>query len=232
MVLGFAVEFLIADAIAVLPIVAAIVDALERDFVERVELIVERERIALTLTSDVILAHLRLFELYFAVFLNILKLGVIRAAGRILVAGACHNAKAVVEEAVTPGGTQIPLRFTANPSVSRTGGEVEHTAVRSVFGDKVDATANGVAVHVAGHHLVHLDGLHHVGRNKVELHIAGVAFSRGQAVAVHRHRGEVGAGAAHLSEARFALVVLHVYAIDALQGITYVRIGELAHLVG
>ena len=178
------------------------------------------------------MAHLSFLELYLAVFVDIFKFGVVRTAGSILVACACHHTKAVVEEAVAPRGTEVPRWLVGNPGVAGAGSEVEHTAVRSVLCHKVDAAANGVAIHIAGHHLVYLDGLHHIGRNKVELHIAGVAFCRWQTVAVDGYRSEVGAGAAHLTEARFALVVLHVDAVDALQSITNVRIGELAHLVG
>lgn len=57
-------------------------------------------------------------------------------------------------------------------------------------------------------------------------------FRRGNAVAVDCDRREVGRGAAHLSEAGFPLVVLHVYTINTFQGIADVGIGEFPHLVG
>ena len=101
-----------------------------------------------------------------------------------------------------------------------------------VFGHEVDFASDGVAVHVGGHHLVHLDGLNHVGRNQVELHVACVALCRRHSVAVDSHRGKVGRSASHLSEPGLTLVVLHVDAVDAFQGVADVRVGELAHLIG
>ena len=57
-------------------------------------------------------------------------------------------------------------------------------------------------------------------------------FGRGYTVAVNGDGAHVGAGAAHLSEAGLALVILYVDAADALQGVADVGVGELAHLVG
>ena len=68
--------------------------------------------------------------------------------------------------------------------------------------------------------------------DEVQLHVARVSLGRGDAVAVDGHGAEVGAGAAHLSEAGLALVILHVDAADALQGVADVGVGELAYLVG
>ena len=77
LVLGVRVEFLIADAVAVLPVVATVVDAFERNLVHGVELIVEGKRVALSLACDVILSYLCLLELYLAFLLHIFKLGVV-----------------------------------------------------------------------------------------------------------------------------------------------------------
>ena len=93
---------------------------------------------------------------------------------------------------------------------------------RRVLCHEVYLSAYRVAVHVGGDDLVYLYGLNHVGWYEVELHVACVAFCRRNPVAVDGHRGQVGARAAHLSEARFALVVLHIDAAYALEGVTYV----------
>ena len=113
------VEFLVADTIAVFPVVTTVVYTLERYFVQWVELVVECERIALALTGYIILTHLSLFELHFALLLHIFKLGIIRTAWSILIRGTCHDTEFVVEEAVAPCSTNVPLRFTRNPCISR-----------------------------------------------------------------------------------------------------------------
>ena len=85
LILGSRIEFLVADAVTVLPVVATVVETLERDLVVRVELIVERERVALAFASHIILTNLCLLELHFAFFLYIFKLSVVRSARGILI---------------------------------------------------------------------------------------------------------------------------------------------------
>ena len=225
-------QVLVANAVAVLPVVAAVVDTVEVYLVVGVEVVVHRERVALALARHIVLAHLCVGEDYVAVVVEVvLELGVVRTGRRVLVRYGGHYAELVVEEAVAPRSAEVELHLVADPVVARAGRNVEHAAVRGVLGDEVDGSADGVAVHVGRYDLVDLDGLYHVGRYEVELHVAGVALGRGQAVAVNADAGEVGRRAAHLSEAGLALVILHVDTVDALQGVAYVRVGELSNLV-
>ena len=197
-----------------------------------IEAIVKRKRVALTFTRHIVLAHLCLLELHLVIIHLVLKLCVVRTTGCILIGAAEHHAETVVKEAVAPGSPQVPAGLGTDRRITHAAAEVEHAAVRRLLGHEVDGTANGVAVHVGRHHLIHLNGLHHVGGDEVELHITRVALGRRQAVAVHGDGGKVGARAAHLTEASLALVVLHIDTADTLQGIAYVGVGEFTDLIG
>ena len=182
---GLAVELLVAYAVAVLPIAATVVHSLERNLVLRIELIVECQRVALTLACYIILTHLSLFQFkLFVVVLLIFKLCIVRTARCILVRGCCHNTKLMVEESVAPCCTEVKLRFAAHPCIARTYVEVQYTMRRSILGHKVYLTTDGIAVHIGCNNLVYLYGLNHIGRNKVELHVTCVAFGRRDAVAI------------------------------------------------
>ena len=226
------VQVFINGAVAVFPVVAAVIDAFERNLVVGVEFVVEGERVALAFARHIVLAHLGFFHYYLVVVYVIFELCVVRAAGGILVRARNHQAQFVVEETVTVSQAQVYLCLFADSVVAATGCGVEDTAVRGVLGDEGDASADGITVHVGCYHFVYLNGLHHVGGDEVELYVTCVAFGRGDAVAVDGYGAEVGARAAHLAEAGFTLVVLHVDAADALQGVADVRVGELAYLVG
>ncbi len=198
-----------------------------------VRFVVQGERIALPFARHVVLPYLGFLQHYAAVVVHgILELGIVRTAGSILVRARNHHTQLVVEEAVAVGQPQVELCVLADGVVATACRGTEDAAVGRVLGHEVDAAPDGVAVHVGCHHLVHLDGLHHVGRDEVQLHVARVALGRGDAVAVDGDRTEVGTCAAHLPEAGFALVILHVDAADAFQRIADVRVGELPHLVG
>ena len=156
-------QVLIAYAVAVLPVVAAVVDAVEVDFVVRVEVVVHGERVALAFARYVVLAHFGVCEDYVAVVVEVVfELGVVRAGRRVLVRHGGHDAELVIEEPVAPCRAEVELELVANPVVARSRRYVEHAAVGSVLCHEVDGSADGVAVHVGGYDLVNLDGLYHV----------------------------------------------------------------------
>ena len=232
--LGRLIKLFVAEAVAVFPVVAAVEESFEGYFMERREFVVEREGVALAFARDIVLAHLCFLERYGARFvaLGVAELYVVRASRGDLVRCGCHNAETVVDETFAPGASKVEQRFSADECAAGAGSNVEEASVGRVFGHQVDGTSYSIAVHVGGNHLVYLDGFYHVGGNEVELHVAGVVLGRWQTVAVDGNRGKVGRCAAHLSETRFALVVLHVDAADALQRIADVLVGELSHLNG
>ena len=144
----------------------------------------------------------------------------------------CHHSQFVVEEAVAISETQVQLGFLANPVVSGSCCGTDGSFIRSTFSNQIDRTANGISIHIRGDYLAYFDGLYHIGRNKVELHITCVAFGRREAVAVDGHGTEVGGGTADLSEASFPLVVLYINTVDTFEGIADIGIGELSDLIG
>ena len=79
------VKVLVLHAEPVLPVVAAVVYSLERYLVERVELIVEGQRIALPFARHVVLARLDFFQHHAVVVGVILKFGVVGASRCVLV---------------------------------------------------------------------------------------------------------------------------------------------------
>ena len=234
LLLGLFVELLVTEAVTVFPVVAAVEESFEGYFMERRELVVEREGVALAFARDIILAYLRFLERHSArlVALDVAELYVVGAGGGYLVRCRCHNAQTVVDETFAPCSSKVEEGFSADERTARARRDIQDTPVGCVLGHQVDGASNGVTVHVGGNHLVHLNALYHVGGDKVELYVAGVVLGRWQAVAVDRYRGKVGRSAAYLSETRLALVVLYVDAADALQGIADVLVGKLTHLYG
>jgi len=228
----FVVPF-VGVAVAVFPVVAVVEDTLEVNLVIGVDFPVQGQRIALAFAGDVVLAHFVFVEHHLAVFVPFVShLHVVASCGIVLIRGRYHQAQLVVEEAVAVREAQVQGRLAAHPVVSRTGRSGDGALVGRVLGDEVDAASDGVGIHIRSYNLVYLDGLDHVGGDKIELHAACLSLGRGDAVSVDGHGTEVGTRSAHLSETRFTLVILYVDTTDALQGVTDVRVGELAHLVG
>ena len=165
---GIVVQVFVFQAKSVLPVAAAVVDALEGYLVQRIELVVQGQRVALPLAGDVVLPYFRLLQLQLpVVVLLILEFRVVGTSRSVLVGEGCHDTQLVVEEAVAPCGAQVPLRFLADPAVARSHVEAQHPVAGRVLRHQVDFSAYGVTVHVGGHHLVQLYGLYHVGGYQV-----------------------------------------------------------------
>ena len=64
------------------------------------------------------------------------------------------------------------------------------------------------------------------------MHVSRVSFCGGNTVSVDGDAAQVGRCSAHLTEACFALVILHVDAGNAFQCVADVGVGELSDLVG
>ena len=135
--------------------------------------------------SHVVLAHFIFIDDYFAVFVPFVgHLNVIAARRVVLVGSGEHHTQFVVEETVAVGEAQVEGCLAADPVVTCSGRGSNGTFVGRVFGDEVDAAADGVGIHVRGYHFVYLNGLDHVGGDEVELNVARVAFGRRNAVTV------------------------------------------------
>ncbi len=108
----------------------------------------------------------------------------------------------------------------------------ERRCVGRLAGHQVHRAADRVAVHVGGDRLRHLDGLEHVHRHRIERDLAGLAFGRGDFVAVEGDLGVGRGAAADLDVATLALVPRHGYAGKPLHRLGRRGVGEAAHLVG
>ena len=184
-------------------------------------------------TCHVVLAFLCFYHYYFSFLIHIVfKFYIIRTYRSILIRNGCHHSQFVVEEAVAISETQVQLGFLANPVVSGSCCGTDGSFIRSTFSNQIDRTANGISIHIRGDYLAYFDGLYHIGRNKVELHITCVAFGRRETVAVDCYRTKIGRGSAYLSEAGFSLIVLYVNTIDTLQCVSDIGVREFTHLIG
>ena len=211
-VVFFQVDTFHVEAVTVFPVVAVVEDAFESQLVVFVDVPVQCGGVALSFAGDVVLAHLIVGDTEFSGFYILVpyKFDVIRAGGGVLIGSGKNESQFVVEEAVAIGETQVQLRFVTNPVVARSGGGTDEAFIRRVLCNQIDGTADGVGIHIRGDYFVHFDGLYHICRDEVQLHVARIAFGRRDAVAVDSDGTHVGGGAAHLSEAGFTLVVLYV----------------------
>ncbi|CDC96603.1 unknown [Alistipes sp. CAG:268] len=230
---GIGRDILVGQAVAILPVVTAVVHAAQFDLVVFVELPVERKRITLPLAVHVVLADLEFIDIGIAVVVLLpRRLDVVRA-DRVVMVGYCgHHPEPVLEETRAPADRTVEGHALRDGVVTCPGIGREGLAIGRILRYEVHRTADGVAVHVGRDDLVHLDGLDHVRGNEVQLRGARVTLGRGETVSVERHGCKVGRRAAHLSETGLALVILHVDARDALHRIADIGVGETAHLVG
>ena len=91
---GAAVRFKVfqVSAVTVFPVVAVIEDTFESEFVVGTDVPVQSGGVALTFAGYVILAHLVVVDVCFAVFILLpSKLGVVRTGGGILIGGRYHQ---------------------------------------------------------------------------------------------------------------------------------------------
>ena len=227
------VQILERNAVAVFPIVATVIDTFERQFVVGIDIVIQRQRVALTLTGHIVLARLSIGQEHFAGFLVavVFKFHIVRTDRRVLVRSSHHDTELVLEETVAIGQAQVQLRLVADHIVTASHRGGKRPAVRRALGNQINRPPDGIPVHIRSHHLVHLDSLNHVRRNQVQLHVTDVTFGRRQTVPVNRHRTHIGRRTPHLAETGFALVVLHIDPADPFQSIPYIGIWELADLV-
>ena len=194
-------------------------------------IIIQRERVALTLSGNVVLPYLNLIYYHLVVLYKVCKLCVIAAGRRILVRCGEHYSKFLLKEALAPGAAKVKLHLVAYPVVAASCCNVEERFVWGILGYKVYCAANCIAIHIACNNLVYLYCLYHIGWDKIQLYISHISLSRWESVAVYGYRAQIGRGASYLAESCLALVVLHIYSINALEGISNVSIGKSANLL-
>ena len=233
-VVFFQIDTFHVEAVTVFPVVTVVEDAFESQLVVLVDVPVQCGGVTLTFAGDVVLAHLIVGDAEFSGFYILVpyKFNVIRAGGGVLIGSGKNESQFVVEETVAISETQIQLCLVANPVVARSGSGADEAFIRRVLCNQIDGTTDGVGIHIRGDYLVHFDGLYHICRDEVQLHVARITFGRRNAVAVDSDGTHVGRGAAYLSEAGFTLVVLYVDTRNAFQRIANVGVGKLAYLVG
>ena len=167
--------------VTVFPIIAVVENTLEPDLVEVIELPVERQRVALSLSCDIILPYLIVVDIDFAVVILFpYKFRIIGSGRRIIIGGRKHHSEAVIEETVTESESEIHLRLTAYPVVACSRYGSESKSVWRIFRNEVDRTADGIAVLIRHKCLADLYCLNHIGRYKVKLNIANVSLCRWQ----------------------------------------------------
>ena len=115
--------------------------------------------------------------------------------------------------------------------VAASQGSREAAPRRVLSGHDVDRGSDGVRVHVGRDRLVHLDRLHHVGRDQVELDLAHLALGRGNPLAIEGDRVEPGLRPPDQPEPGLTLVHLDRDSGDPLERISDVRVREPPDLV-
>ena len=220
--------------VAVLPVVALVVDAAQEHGVVWGQLVVQAQGQALAHPLQVVLPdlHLRRVGLRGVVVVGPLGLHVVGAEVVVEVAAGDDHAQGVTGEAFPVDQAAVVGRLARQEVVAGPQGAADAAFVGSGAGHQVHAAADGVGVHIGGHGLAHLHGLDHVGGDEVELDGAGFGLRRGDAFPVNRHGIQLRRGTAYVGEAGFPLVVLHVDPGHALEGVADVLVGKAADLVG
>ena len=100
------------------------------------------------------------------------------------------------------------------------------------LGDQVHRTANPVTFHVGLQCFADLDGLHHVRRNRIELHLADSGLGRWHVYAVDHRIRQARLEAADLNVLPFAFVALKSDAGQPPQGVRHVGVRQAADNFG
>ena len=162
------------------------------------------------------------------------RLEVVDAAAVIIEDRVAQQTKPLVRPKALSGGPaeRVGAATVHDIGVATVAIQTDRRLLTGFLGAQVDRSADTVAIHIRRERLVHLDGIHHVGRDHIQANLPHRRLGRRDRDAIHGDVGQARLRAAHLNVNALAFDPVERNGWESSDCVAHVRIGQAGDDLG
>ena len=196
-----------------------------------IDLVIQSQAGRTSHTLNSVLSDIKFFQYHSIFWFVPYSLYVVWTKVVVVVGTRENDSQLIICYSITDYQTTRPNRFVGKHVYPRGCSTGYTKCIWSLSSNQVYRSTNCIGIHIWKYSFVHLNGLNHIWRNQVHLHVSIVSFSRRKTLSIECNWVQLWRNASDDDVSRFALVILHGDAWNSLQCIANVGIRETANLI-